>query len=91
MKCHLPVLYDVVAFLFLNEVPQCFGWRYRNKAESLHVIINQCIEGPFSIARTIPKFDDIGRVFIEEQPKILQCGNRLLLIRMNKRIKGAMG
>ena len=48
------------------------------------------MEGPFSIAQAIPKFNDIGRMFIEEQPKILQYGNRLLLIGMNGRIEDAM-
>jgi len=48
------------------------------------------MEGPFSIARAIPKFDDIGRMFIEKQPKILQYGNILLLIGMNGRIEDMM-
>jgi len=48
------------------------------------------MEGPFSIAQAILKFDDIGRMFFEEQPKILQYGNRLLLIGMNGRIEDAM-
>jgi len=48
------------------------------------------MEGPFSVAWVIPKFDDIRRMFIEEQPKILWYGNRLLLIRMNRRIKDVM-
>jgi len=66
LKSHLPVFYDVVAFFFLIKVLQHFGWRYRNKIEFLHIVINLHIERLFSVTRTVPKFNDVGGIFIEE-------------------------
>ena len=45
------------------------------------------MEGPFSVIRTVPKFNNVGEIFIKEQSKILQYSNKLLLIWMNRRIK----
>ena len=87
LKCYLPVVYDIVTFIFLAQIPWQFTWEDGSEVQLFYFLVDSHIINPLCIAQAVPEINDVVGVPFEECPEILGYSNRLKLIGMRQWIK----
>ena len=67
LKCHFPLVNDVVTVRFLAIIPRDLVRKGRSRIEQFGIFINFMMKSSFEVTRTFPEFNgiflvDVGKV-----------------------------
>ena len=80
LEKHFPMVWNVVTFILLTEIPRQFARKDWSKVELLCFFINSSMETPIATTRTIPKFNIIVVVVFEKLSKFTRNSSWTSLI-----------
>ena len=87
LKHHLPLIDDIVTVYLLAKVPGNFARIKGNKMEWFRVFVDVMMKSPLEIAWTLPKFDRVIGIWVEEIPQLPENCCRVKLERMGITVK----
>jgi len=70
LEHHLLFVDDVVTFQFFAEIPRVLVWQERSKIEQFCISVDNFVKMPIAFAQTLPEFNNILRMTVEELPEI---------------------
>ena len=72
LKCHLPLIDDVVTISLFVKVPGNFARISGEWIERLRVLVDVMMKSPLETAWTLPKFNGVVRVRGEKAPQFTE-------------------